>query len=173
VVDEPTSQVKYGSVVAAPYVSMLYERILPYLEFNSKSNQVNTSVENYVGLNIEDAAKKAKDAKLNYEIIGSGDKIIGQVPAAGDVLTYPLSKILLYTEKKEKEMVEVPDLSGMTLAEAIRTVLDVGLNIKISGNGAISPSANDKVFGQSISQGKLVQRGEVITIRVIKEDYED
>ncbi len=173
VVDEPTSQVKYGSVVAAPYVSMLYERILPYLEFNSKSNQVNTSVEDYVGLNVADAKNKAADAKLNYEIIGKGDKIVAQVPAAGDVLTYPLSKILLYTENPEKEMVVVPNLTGMTLSEAIRTVLDAGLNIKVSGNSAITPSANDKVFAQSINPGKLVQRGEVITIRVIKEDYED
>ena len=173
VVDEPTSQVKYGSVVAAPYVSMLYERILPYLEFNSKSNQVNTNIDNYVGLTIEDASKKAQASKLSYEIIGTGDKIISQVPAAGDVLTYPLSKILLYTEKSEKEMVIVPELKGMNLAEAIRALLDNGFNIRISGNGAITPSANDKVFGQSIAGGTLVQRGEIITIRVVKEDYED
>ena len=47
------------------------------------------------------------------------------------------------------------------------------VNIRISGNGAITPSANDKVFGQSIAGGTLVQRGEIITIRVVKEDYED
>ena len=173
VVDEPTSQVKYGSVVAAPYVSMLYERILPYLEFNSKPNQVNTNIDNYVGLTVEDASKKAQTSKLSYEIIGDGDKIISQVPAAGDVLTYPLSKILLYTEKSEKEMVIVPELKGMNLAEAIRALVDNGFNIRISGNGAITPSANDKVFGQSIAGGALVQRGEIITIRVVKEDYED
>ena len=61
----------------------------------------------------------------------------------------------------------------MNLAEAIRALLDNGFNIRISGNGAITPSANDKVFGQSIAGGTLVQRGEIITIRVVKEDYED
>ncbi len=173
VVDEPTSQVKYGSVVAAPYVSMLYERILPYLDFKSENEEINTTVESYVGLTTEEAKSRLKSSHIAYEIIGSGDRIIKQTPTAGDILTYPLSKILLYTEDVEIESVTVPDVVGMSLPDAIRRLIDAGLNLKISGNGAYSPSMNDRVMLQSIPEGTVVIRGEIITIRAIKEDYED
>jgi stage V sporulation protein D (sporulation-specific penicillin-binding protein) len=173
VVDEPTSQVKYGSVVAAPYVSMLYERILPYLDFKSKNQEINTTVENYIGLTLDEAKLKLEKEHITYEIIGTGNKIVAQTPGVGDTLTYPLSKILLYTEKRDDEKVLVPNVVGLNLSDAIRKILDAGLNINISGNGAITPSANDKVISQSISSGTIVNKGDVLTIRAIKEDYED
>ena len=173
VVDEPTSQVKYGSVVAAPYVSMLYERILPYLNFKSSQEIINTKVESYIGLSVEEAEDKLKKSHLTYEIIGDGNKVIKQTPTAGDILTYPLSKILLYTDHTDDERVTVPNVIGMNLPDAIRNLLDAGLNVRISGNGAIAPSSYDRVLTQSISEGTVVTRGEIITIRAIKEDYED
>ena len=173
VVDEPTSQVKYGSVVAAPYVSMLYERILPYLDFKSENLEANTAVESYVGLTVDEAKSKLENERIAYEIIGNGTNIVKQTPEGGDILTYPLSKILLYTEDKGDEKVLVPNVVGLKLSDAIRKILDAGLNIRISGNGAINPSANDKVISQSITSGTEVKKGDVITIRAIKEDYED
>lgn len=173
VVDEPTSQVKYGSVVAAPYVSMLYERILPYLDFKSENPETNTAVDNYVGLSVDEVKSKLEKERIAYEIIGNGNRVIKQTPDSGDILTYPLSKILLYTEEKDDEKAFVPNVVGLSLSDAIRKILDAGLNIRISGNGATNPSACDKVISQSITSGTEVKRGDVITIRAIKEDYED
>jgi beta-lactam-binding protein with PASTA domain len=173
VVDEPTSQVKYGSVVAAPYVSMVYERILPYLDVKSKSQEINIMVDNYVGLSLNDATTELNIKKQSYEIIGNGDTIIKQVPSANDILTYPLSKILLYTEESTPEYTVVPNVVGLSLPDAIKKIIDAGLNLHIAGNGAITSSASDKILYQSINSGTTVKRGEVITIRIIKEDYED
>ena len=173
VVDEPTSQVKYGSVVAAPYVSMLYERILPYLDFKSENPETNTAVDNYVGLSVDEVKSKLEKERIAYEIIGNGNRVIKQTPDSGDILTYPLSKILLYTEEMDDEKAFVPNVVGLSLSDAIRKILDAGLNIRISGNGATNPSACDKVISQSITSGTEVKRGDVITIRAIKEDYED
>ena len=173
VVDEPTSQVKYGSVVAAPYVSMLYERILPYFELKSQNEEINVTVDSYIGLTVQDAKNKLTKNKQAYEIIGNGDKIINQTPAAGDVLTYPLSKVLLYTDDTEESYVTVPDVIGLSLPDAIRKIIDSGLNIHITGNGVITSSSNDKVLYQSIKGGTKVKKGEVIVVKAIKEDYED
>ena len=49
VVDEPTSSVKYGSFVAAPYVSAFLEKALPYLGYTSTGEIQEIQVENYVG----------------------------------------------------------------------------------------------------------------------------
>ena len=173
VVDEPTSQVKYGSVVAAPYVSMLYERILPYLDYKSTNVEINTTIENYVGLSVGEAENRLKASNISYEIIGKGDKIIKQTPSAGDIFTYPISKVLLHTNDSEIDLVTVPNVVGLTLPDAIRKILDSGLNINIAGNGAASPSVVDKISMQSIPDGTIVTRGTIITIRAIKEDYED
>ena len=173
VVDEPTSQVKYGSVVAAPYVSMLYEKILPYLQFKSSKNEINIVIDNYIGTNVQEAKQKLDANKISYEIIGTGEKIIKQVPGAGDVLTYPVSKILLYTEETHNEYTTVPNVLGLSLPEAIKQLANAGLNIHIAGNGSIAPSSTDIIVSQSQNGGIIVKKGESITIRAIKEDYED
>lgn len=172
VVDEPTCQVKYGSVVAAPYVSELYEKILPYMEFKSSAESTNIKISSYVGKTTEEATKELNELKIAYEIVGSGKTIIKQTPSAGDVVTYPISKILLYTEDID-ETVRVPNVVGQTLADAIVALTNAGLNVKISGSGASATSSLDIVTSQSLTYGMIVNRGEIIIIRAIKEDFED
>ncbi len=173
VVDEPNSQVKYGSVVAAPYVSALLEKILPYLEFKSNAEEFNSTVENYVGMNLNSAVTKLKEAKMNYEVIGNGDTVLAQTPSPEDSITLPLSKVILYTEKAGEDTVYVPNLVGKDLATAIKTAINAGLNIRLSGGGATAPDSDDVVCEQSLPPDDKVKRGTVITIRAINTNYED
>jgi len=172
VVDEPTSTVKYGSVVAAPYVSMLMERVLPYLEFISSAESVNIKVENYVGQALSTVERSLRQSGIGYETVGDGDNVIAQTPLAGEIFTYPIGKIILYTTETSKDTVTVPELYGKTLAEAIKLATASGLNVKLAG-AASSPDSDDRVSEQSLKSGEKVRRGSVITIRAIKEDYAD
>ena len=173
VVDEPSSNVKYGSVVAAPYVSMLMEKVLPYLEYKSSAEEININVENFVGMDISDAVKKLKDSDIAYEIVGNGDTVINQTPSAGDNITMALSKVILYTNAEKEETTTVPNLVGMKLVDAIKAAINAGLNIRLAGMGAISPSAASPVSEQSLPPGGIVKRGSVIIIRAITNDFED
>ena len=173
VVDEPTSNVKYGSVVAAPYVSMLMEKLLPYLEYKSTAEEINYTVDNYVGMNINAAVQKLKDAKIEYEIVGVGDTVVGQTPSGGDVITTALSKVILYTAGEGADSVTVPNLISMSLANAIRTAINAGLNIRLTGAEATEPDAFDIVTEQSLPPNSEVKRGSVIVIRAINKSYED
>ncbi len=173
VVDEPKSTVKYGSVVAAPYVSALFEKVLPYLEFKKNSEGANTVLDNYVGTDIETAIKKLKEAGISYEIVGEGQNVLSQTPFAGDIITYPLSKIILYTENNVKETVEVPILTGLTLTEAVKLSVNSGLNIHLCGSAEVGASGGDVILYQSIAPGTKVKRGTVITLRAINGNYED
>lgn len=170
--DEPTGYVKYGSVVAAPYVSMLMEKILPYLEFHSSKESYNIHVNDYVGLSVETAKNLIAKDKISYEIIGDGNKIVSQIPSAGCEFTYPISKIILYTEKENERLVEVPNLVGKKLSDAIIIAAGCGLNIKILGKVS-SGLSYDYVSYQSLEYGKKVERGSVIALRVITTDHED
>ncbi len=173
VVDEPTSNVKYGSVVAAPYISMLMEKLLPYFEYKSSAEEINFTVDDYIGMNINSAKDKLKSAKLEYEIVGNGDTVIAQTPTGGDVITTALSKVILYTSDDGEEGVSVPNLIGMTLADAIKKAINSGLNIRLAGAGATEPDALDIVTEQSLPPDSEAKRGSVIIIRAINQSYED
>ncbi len=173
VVDEPTSNVKYGSVVAAPYVSMLMEKLLPYLEYRCNAEEVNVTVDNYVGMNVNTAKNKLDAAGISYEIIGSGDTVLSQTPSSDDSITVALSKIILYTTKEEEMKVTVPDLVGINMIEAIRIATNAGLSIRLAGMGSTAPGAADIVFDQSLPPGKIVPLGSVIVIRLAVDGYDD
>ena len=173
VVDEPTSEVKYGSVVAAPYISELFEKILPYLDFKSTEDIPNVTVSNYIGQNTKTVERNLLNSKISYEIVGGGDTVIRQIPEAGDVITYPLSKVILYTEDSEEDFAYVPNLSGATLVEGIKKLINTGLNVKISGNTAVSNQKSDIISYQSIPPGTKVKRGTVVTIRAITTSFCD
>ena len=167
VVDEQTTSVKYGSVVAAPYISNLFTKILPYLEFESSEERVNVEVDSYVGLSVEEAKKRLSEQKLEYEIVGDGSTVLRQTPGSDDAISNSHAKIILYTSE-DTDYVSVPNLVGMTLEQAAKCALDSGLNIRISGSlGA------GAVISQSLPLGARVMRGSVITIETMITDFED
>lgn len=167
VVDEPTTSVKYGSVVAAPYVSNLLNKILPYLEYESTEEKMNFEVDDYVGMNVREAVELLKNSGISYEVIGTGDTVLSQTPGDNDVITLKHSKIILYTGGDE-EYITVPKLVGLNIEEAVKAAINSGLNIKItgSGNGGI-------VIRQSLPLGAIVKRGESITLETMITDFED
>ena len=173
IADEPTSTVKYGSVVAAPYVSKVLERVLPYLNYKSNAPEINVSVDNYVGLNIETAKKLITEAGLAYEVVGAGEKVVAQTPRGDETVTLPLSRIILYTEITEDELVIVPNLVGLTAEEAIKLSARVGLNVCIMGNELTNMSKSNIVCEQSLAPDTRVKRGSVIKIRPITTEFED
>ena len=173
IADEPTSTVKYGSVVAAPYVSKVLEKILPYLCYKSNAPEINVTVDNYVGLNVETAKKLITNAGLAYEVVGTGDKVLAQTPKGVEIVTLPLSKIILYTEITADEFVTVPNLVGLTTDAAIRLASGSGLNVCIMGNELSNLSKENMVCEQSLEADSKVKRGSVIKIRPITTKFED
>ena len=173
VVDEPTSTVKYGSVVAAPYISMLMEKILPYLEYKSTAEDINYTVDNYIGMNINTAKNILDSKKIEYEVIGNGTTVMYQTPFGSDIITCTLSKILLYTDNKSENKIIVPNLVGKTLHDAIKDAINAGLNIRLINSGVGEPFSDDTVIEQSLLPNSEVEPGTVITLRAINKRYED
>ena len=172
VVDEPQCQVKYGSVVAAPYISELLTEILPYLNYESNAASTTVTVGDYVGLEISNIAKIMKSDGIRYTVIGNGSTAVSQFPLPGIEISKTLSTVYIYTETREDEYVYVPALSGLSIAEANLIAYNAGLNIKV--NGGISDKCTSMtVSSQSIPYGAKVKRGTVINISVIGLDFED
>ena len=171
VVDEPMTSVKYGSIVAAPYVGQLYESILPYLEYKSSAEKNYVEIESYIGLPIDVAKKKLHDLGLKFEIIGNGDTVCDQTPDVGNILNPSLSGIVLYTTPISNESVLLPDLCGMSAYEANILLSRLGLTPIFTDNYTLD--GNSIIIYQSQSAGSAIKKGSIVKLKTAYSDFED
>ncbi len=173
VVDEPQCQVKYGSQVAAPYISSLLTSILPYLEYESEKEPQTAALANYVGAEVSYATKALKELNISYKIIGNGEKIISQSPSEGVEIAKGISTVYLYTERVSEQTVAVPSLVGLTLGEANRVATNAGLNLLVRGGVREGADNIYKVTAQEIPPADEVKRGTVILVYVAADGHQD
>ena len=173
VVDEPQCQVKYGSQVAAPYISSLLTSILPYLEYESESKHEIYTTENYTDMSVTGAVALLKESGINYTVIGSGDKVVSQSPSVGVAMSKGVSRVYLYTETGAEGIVEVPSLVGLSLFEANILATNAGLNLLVRGGVREGEEGIFKVTAQSLPPADKVKCGTVIVIYVASDGFLD
>lgn len=171
--DTPSSSSGYyisGGQMGAPTVAAIFEDILPYLgvegEYSAEDmSRVAVRMPNVVGLTEAEANKRLEENYLNYRIIGDGDKIVSQIPAHGRELPGN-STVLLYTDDSmPTDQVTVPDLSGLTVAQANQALADCGLYMQAKG---VDSSASYVIAAQQdIDPGVQVAHGTMIVVTFI------
>ena len=167
VVDEPQGSVKYGSVVAAPYVSALLSEILPYLGYESDKVTAEVAVPDLVGRTVDSAKDELDKLGLKYEVVGDGDLVLSQSPTHHDTISSEMSTVILYTTK-DTDYVTVPSFIGKEISVAVKECADLGLNIRLSGS-----IDGGCVVSQSLPVGARVEKGSIIELRALVGDYED
>lgn len=90
-VDEPSAGVYYGSLVAAPYGKMFFEKLFAIkninpvnLEEDLKKVEKNITIPNCIGLSIVEACSLIASLGLNYEVDGEGNIVQLQIKAGGE-----------------------------------------------------------------------------------------
>ena len=155
-----------GGSVAAPVVSQMLSEILPYLGIPSDATENENKSDNLITVpdvrnkTITEAKKILSDAGFICKVTSSGDEnstlVADQTPKPGVQLTKN-SIIMLYGEGDTVgTSVSVPDLSGMTVAQATNALRSKNLNISFSGSGVVTT--------QDYSANELVPEGTVITV---------
>ena len=154
--------------MAAPTVGAVMADILPYLgvkQVFSEADAASRSIimEDMTGMTAKDAVKLLKEQSLTARIVGQGETVTGQIPAAGQEIAGG-SEVLLYMgEEVPEEMVEVPDFMGMNRQQASDAAGKLGLYILVTGNDAISPSVT--VTDQGTAAKASVPRGTTIRLK--------
>lgn len=171
--DTPSSSSGYyisGGQMGAPTVAAIFEDILPYLgvegEYSAENmSRVAVRMPNVVGLTEAEANNRLEENYLNYRIIGDGDKIVSQIPAHGRELPGN-STVLLYTDDSmPTDQVTVPNLAGLTVAQANQVLADCGLYMQAKG---VDSSASYVIAAQQdIDPGVQVARGTMIVVTFI------
>ena len=89
-VNEPSSGVYYGSVVAAPYAKEIFSGIFEAKNIKSQDEQQKqkeyVEMPNLVGLSLVETCEKLVTMGLNYELDGEGGKVVAQFPPTGTIL---------------------------------------------------------------------------------------
>ena len=156
-----------GGVMAAPTVGAVMSDILPYLgverSFGDGEVQgLEIVMEDLTGMTAREAEKFLADQKLTARLVGDGETVTGQIPAAGQTVPGG-SQVLVYLgQPPETETVEVPDFMGMNRQQASDTAGKLGLYILVTGNDGVSPSV--LVTAQEIPAGELVEKGTTIKL---------
>ncbi|MBQ8917829.1 MAG: PASTA domain-containing protein, partial [Oscillospiraceae bacterium] len=168
--DEPTLENAFGSTIAAPVVGAVLSEVLPYLGIDPEYSDeelanMDITVGNYVGMVPHDAQAALTQKTLKARIIGDGGTVIAQVPSSGEDIPRG-GTVVLYTDQlSQEDTVVVPGVIGMSGAEANRTIVNTGLNIKVKGVDTELPGA--VAVRQSPAEGESVPPGTIITVEFL------
>lgn len=173
IIDEPRAGEVYGSAVAAPVCGSILGDVLPYLgiepQYTSEElAKVNVTVPNIVGKTAHMGEAALQKYGLHGTIVGSGDRVIKQVPAAGQSVPRGGSVIIYTEENAVQKNVTVPNLIGLTAQEVNTRLAALGLNAKITGGGLDQSGCLSSK--QSIAAGEKVPIGTVVEITFLSKD---
>ena len=165
--DEPSTDIKYGGVLTAPIFGAIMKEVVRYLELTPASlvqeitNIRNAEVPNVTGAIQADAKSRLSQDGFLVRIEGNGSVVTNQVPKAGSIVAQGTSVILYcadntYSQAPVGEKVTVPNLLGKVLKEAAIAIGSNGLGVIPRGSGI--------VVGQSPAAGTIVSKGTVIEI---------
>ena len=172
--DEPNPEYgsTYGSTVAAPYMQSLMQQILPVMGVEARyseaeMDEIDRAMPDFVGWSVSAIENNVKQwYGLDYEIIGDGNIIRYQSPAAGTYVRRNGAKIYLYTSKslENENQVTVPNVVGMTAEAATKTMVNRGFNVKIVGSDYYKNMLTATVRAQSVKSGTVLGKGYVVTL---------
>lgn len=167
-IDEPRGDSYYGGTVAAPVGAEIFKDILPYLGYEPQYTEEElesfaVKIPSLEGKTVVAAQSELQAAGLTVNVIGSGETVLKQLPAAGESLNKG-GTVIVYTEEQSDTgtTTRVPNFVGLTPEEATVVAKEVGLNLKFSGN--TSSGSVVKVYDQNIAAGNEVAVGTAVTV---------
>ncbi len=178
-IDQPVGEY-YGGTIAAPVVSSVLSEVLPYLGIEpdniDETAAVKTvSVAEYTGLSVKNAKNSLHNALLNAKVVGNGDTVLDQFPKYGTKIPED-GVVVLYTQadvtSDNNAEVTVPNVEGMSAQNALKTMVNSGLNI--SFDGAYRDDVAGSVAVRSTpSAGESVKPGSTVSVEFRHQDNTD
>lgn len=186
-----------GIVSPVPMLRELFVNIINYKSIpptkGTAAQDVNIEtsseviIKDYTNKNLKDTIKELNDLGIDFEIAGGGGDIVTKQFPAGNSRVPVGNSILLYvgTSGTEKELVLLPDVSGLTATEAINILSNVGFEARVvdasldaAGNKISEETASQEgtdsditvkektVFQQIPAAGTNVEKGTIIKIKI-------
>lgn len=165
VINKPESYAD-GVTTAAPMIKGLLEKIIKYKniqpeninEAEVSSEKKTVTVEDYTGSTLFNVLYDLDVKNLKYEIVGSGNSVINQVPHGGTVVDEG-SKVLIYVEKGEGDTgsIIVPDVKGKDYDAAVGEITAAGLSAVVEGDEEGVAVKTEPAYGITVDEGSEVK----------------
>lgn len=160
-----------GGQMAAPVVGRMMADILPYLGVEAElpdGAQREATMPLVIDMPLDKAAGAVKDAGLEYRTIGEGARVTDQLPLSGASLAAGSQIILYLSAEPSQEVERVPELNGMTYAEARDTLSYYGIYITTSS--PVTDAGTQTVAAQSIAPGSAVAHGATVEVSLVSSE---
>ena len=159
-----------GGNMVAPTASAVMGEILPYVgvepEYTAEEMVgADVTVPNVVGMTAEAAREKITGMGFTCRAVGEGETVTDQTPLGGAIVPNSAAIILYLGEEKPDAPCTVPNVVGMTAAQANTALTNAGLIMRVSGATAAS-SGNVYALNQSAAPGAEVPAGTVVTVQL-------
>lgn len=167
--DEPHNTTSnYGGVIAAPVVGTIFSQILPYLGVQPKYTpeelaKVEVQAPNAVGRKITDVTQSFISAGLKVQMVGGGDTVTAQMPAAGEAVPKGGSVVLYTGSAQPASTAVVPNLVGQTPEQVNAAMAAAHLNVNFTG--LAQDATGETAYAQSQPVGAQVPPGTVVEVR--------
>ena len=156
-----------GGVMATAVVrdifsdTLLYLGVQPdYTDVDMKT--VNVQMPDVRDLTESEAATELAAVSLTHIVVGSGETVTGTIPAPGEMLPGNSEVILYMGEPVPTDKVKVPDLSGLTMAQANQMLANSGLYLQTKGSNLYYATVTDQDYAPDAE----VARGTTITVEL-------
>lgn len=165
IVDEPKQDLG-GGALCAPIAAQVTQEAMNVLGIEPKYNDsemkdLSKQTPNVVGKSLDEAKKMLEENNLNYVVVGDDSTVTRQCPSGADTIPNG-GTVYLYTDDSEKQTVNVPNFSGLTVNEAKDLASSSNLNIQIAGNSMSSGTV--VAYRQSEETQAKVEKGTVVTV---------
>ncbi|WP_313998506.1 penicillin-binding transpeptidase domain-containing protein [uncultured Paenibacillus sp.] len=142
VVDEPKDRFAGGGSVAAPVFKEIVLQSLRHmgvspsnaLKPEARKKELSVAAPDMTELKVAQAAEELRSRALGYEVVGKGDTVLQQIPKAGTNIATS-QRIYLVTEQRDK--LQVPNLRGLSLRDALEVSSLLGLRSVTEGEGFV------------------------------------
>ncbi len=168
IIDEPTTEVKSGSVLAAPVAGRIFSQVLPYLGIEPRYTAdelvgLTMSTPSLVGATRSTVEQVLSAKGIKYTTVGDGDKCTDQSPGAGAQVPNNVEMVIYYGGNKDLKNVTMPDIRGLSPEAANNALNALGLYMRASG-AVTSNSYAVQAHSQSIAPGTRVQTETVVSV---------
>lgn len=169
-VDDPMGGQIYGSAIAAPVVSAVFRETLPYLElYPTQFTEEELALQeinvprDIVGMSRHQAVTRLNEIGLNYRFVGEdeGNRVLYTIPSAGSMIARG-GEVVIYMAELEAVTATVPNVTGMSVANANQALTNAGLNIRLTGGAVNNDGA--RAVNQTIEAGTIVPAGTVVEV---------
>ena len=165
IVDEPNQDLG-GGALCAPIAAQVTQEAMNVLGIEPKYNDsemkdLSKQTPNVVGQSLDETKKTLEENNLNFVVVGDDSTVTRQCPSGADTIPNG-GTVYLYTDDSEKQTVNVPNFSGLTVNEAKDLASSSNLNIQIAGNSMSSGTV--VAYRQSEETQAKVEKGTVVTV---------